>query len=131
MTTVASNIVLGLSGLFLSCVQYLEVFLRLHYIGLKLSRWGVSKSLIGTNRHGYVKAAEMELEKLRSCLESIMSRFAEAQNEKQKFRTKDRKEQQRFGHSTPVDAQRRRHATHRARLQKNHQRLRDQVRDKI
>ncbi|KAJ8109344.1 hypothetical protein OPT61_g7524 [Boeremia exigua] len=104
MADVASSVVLGLPGLFVSCVECFEIIqygrnleserdhfvLRLHYIGLKLSRWGASKGLVGAG-NAETSPIDPALEECRACLESIMSRFADAQKKSRNFELKAEK----------------------------------------
>ncbi|KAJ4289011.1 hypothetical protein N0V90_011353 [Kalmusia sp. IMI 367209] len=82
--------VLSLPGLFLSCVQFFEMIqygrnlesdrnlmvLRLHYIGVNLSRWGTSVGLVDDDT---AVSYDDRIEDCRPLLENIKGRFEEAQ----------------------------------------------------
>jgi hypothetical protein len=94
----AATIVMSLPNFFINCIKCFEVIqygsnldidrdtlvLRLHYIGLSLSRWGTSKGIIGDNIH--VETINPQLEECRPMLESILARFNEAQRKSAKFK---------------------------------------------
>ncbi|KAF2642691.1 hypothetical protein P280DRAFT_516460 [Massarina eburnea CBS 473.64] len=105
MSDVASSMESSLPGLFVSCIECFELHqysqapeadlhlleLRLYYIGVSLSRWGLSKSLVGQTNA--VPDYDHRLDESRTLLEGILKRFATAQSEKDAFKlTPDTKE---------------------------------------
>ncbi|KAL1600749.1 hypothetical protein SLS60_007137 [Paraconiothyrium brasiliense] len=101
----SASIVTSLPGLFMACIQCFEIIqygrtleterdtlvLRLHYIGLMLSRWGASKGIVGTINPETIDA---QLDECRPFLQAIITRFDDAKRKSEKYELNKQQQQQ-------------------------------------